>query len=104
MNITMLVGNLTRDPEKVEGQDLTKFTIAVNENFTKADGTRPVQYYNVAVWNKLSQNCLTYLKKGSKVAICGKFQTRSYEKDGEKKYVTEIVANEIEFISTPQGN
>lgn len=106
MNISFLTGNLTKEPQKVEldGKSLCKLTIAVNENFTKEDGTRPVQYFIVTAWNKVAENCLKYLKKGSKVSIVGKIQNRSWEdKDGTKRYAIEIVATEIEFLSTPKS-
>ena len=106
MNISFLIGNLTKEPQKVEkeGKTLCKLTIAVNENFTKADGTRPVQYFMVTVWDKLAENCLKYLKKGSKVSIVGKIQNRTWEDaDGIKKYAIEIVANEVEFLSSPKS-
>ena len=106
MNVSFLLGTLTKEPQKVEldGKSLCKLNIAVNENFTK-DGERPSQFFNVAVWNKMADICLKYLKKGSKVAVIGKIQNRSWEdKDGVKHYAQEIVASEIEFLSTPKAN
>lgn len=105
MNVTMLIGVLVKDPQKVEldGKSLCKLNIAVSENFTK-DGERPSQFFNVAVWNKMADICLKYLKKGSKIAVIGKIQNRSWEdKDGVKHYANEIVASEIEFLSTPKN-
>lgn len=97
-------GNLTKDPEKLNiEKDACKFTIAVNETYTREDGTRPVQYFNVVAWGKLAENCLKYLKKGSKISLYGNPQNRSYEKDGETKYIFEIVATDIEFIGTPKA-
>ena len=104
MNISFLVGNLIKDPQKVEGvqKTLCKISLAVNENYTK-DGERPVQYFSVSVWGKLAENCLKYLKKGSKITVIGKLQNRSWEDEkGIKRYAQEIVANEIEFVSTPK--
>ena len=92
------IGNLTKDPEKIQGQELVRFSIAVQENYRDANGNRAVQYFNVMCWNKLGENCLQYLKKGSKVYIDGKLQNRSYEKDGIIRHVTEIIANEVEFL------
>lgn len=100
MNITFIIGNLVKDPEKINGVDLARFTIAVQDNYTKADGTRPVDYFSVVAWNKLGENCLKFLKKGSKVGISGKLQNRQYEtQSGEKRSIIEIVANEVEFLS-----
>ena len=103
MNITMLVGNLTKDPEMIQGTDksLCKLNIAVRENYTKEDGTRPSQFFNVAVWGKIAESCSKFLKKGSKIAVVGKMQNRTWEdKDSNKKYAMEVVASEIEFLST----
>lgn len=105
MNLCYLIGNLTKEPEQIEGtqKSLCKLNIAVNSNYTTADGQRPVQYFNVAVWGVLADNCIKYLKKGSKIAVCGKLQTRTWEdNDGNKRYAQEIVANEIEFLTTPR--
>lgn len=105
MNLSFIIGNLTKDPQKIETANVCKLNVAVNENFTKEDGTRPVQYFNVAVWNKLADICMKYLKKGSKVGVLGKIQNRSWEDDkGVKHYTQEIVASEIEFLSTPKAN
>lgn len=106
MNLSMLVGGLTKDPEEIKVKDnkLAKLNIAVNENFTKEDGTRPVQYFNVAVWGKQAENCLKYLKKGSRIGVVGKMQNRTWEdENGVKKYAVELVASEIEFITTPNS-
>lgn len=99
MNKTIIVGRLYKGPEKVEGQELARMVVSVKENYTKADGSRPYTFFNVVVWNKLAENCIKYLKKGNMVAICGHTQNRSYETPtGEKRYVSEIVAEDIEFL------
>lgn len=103
MNVCYLCGNLTKDPEMVKGTEksLCKLNIAVRENYTKEDGTRPSQFFNVAVWGKVGESCNKFLKKGSKIAVVGKMQNRTWEdKDGNKKYAMEVVASEIEFLST----
>ena len=101
MNKTFIVGRLYKDPEKVEGQDMAKMVVSVKENYTKADGTRPYTFFNVIVWNKMAENCIKYLKKGSMVGICGRTQNRSYDApDGTKRYISEIVAEDIEFLTT----
>lgn len=104
MNICYLVGNLTKEPEMVQtDKALCKLSIAVRESYTKGDGTRPSQFFNVAVWGKIGESCGKFLKKGSKVAIVGKMQNRSWEdKDGTKRYAMEVVATEVEFLSTPR--
>ncbi len=103
MNKVILIGNLTRDPELSEtpnGTAVCRFTIAVNREFANADGTREVDFFNITVWQSRAENCGKFLKKGSKVAIVGNLQNRSYEdKDGIKRYVTDIIANQVEFLS-----
>ncbi len=104
MNKVYLIGNLTRDPEVSEtgsGLILCRFSIAVNRNYSSSDGERQTDFFNITVWRALAENCGKYLKKGSKVAVVGSLQNRSYEdKDGIKRNVTDIVANEVEFLSS----
>ncbi len=107
MNKVILVGNLTRDPELTEtsgGVAVCRFAIAVSRDYANADGTRETDFFNITVWRGRAENCGKYLKKGNKVAIVGSLQNRSYEdKDGIKRNVTDVVANEVEFL-TPKGN
>lgn len=106
MNKVILVGNLTRDPELSEtstGVAVCRFSIAVSRDFANADGNRETDFFNITVWRGRAENCGKYLKKGNKVAVVGSLQNRSYEdKDGVKRYVTDIVASEVEFL-TPKG-
>ena len=102
MNKWIGIGNLTRDPELSEtpnGTAVCKFTVAVNRNFTNANGERECDFINVVAWRSLAENCGRFLSKGKKVSVVGSSQTRSYESNGEKKYVTEIMADEVEFLS-----
>lgn len=103
MNKVYLIGNLTRDTELSEtstGVPFCRFSIAVNRAFAGADGNREADFFNITVWRNQAENCGKYLKKGSKIAIVGSLQNRTYEdKDGNKRTVTEIVANEVEFLS-----
>lgn len=104
MNKVILIGNLTRDPETNttnSGIKVCKFTIAVNRNYSSVDGTRQTDFLPVICWRNQAENCGKFLRKGSKVGICGSIQTRSYDgPDGSKRYVTEIVADEVQFLST----
>ncbi len=104
MNKVYLIGNLTRDPELSEttsGVAFCRFAIAVNRTFVNADGNREADFFNITVWRGQAENCGKFLKKGSKVAIVGSLQNRTYEdKEGVKRTVTDIVANEVEFLST----
>lgn len=101
------VGNLSKDPETGEtpsGVSVCKFSIAVNRDYTNEDGSRDVDFFNVVTWRNLADNCAKYLKKGSKVAIVGKLQNRQYEaKDGSKRNVTEIIAEQVEFLTPKQS-
>lgn len=104
MNKCILIGNLARDPElstTTNGVPVCRFSIAVSRRFSNADGEREVDFLNIVVWRNIGENCHKFLKKGSKVGIVGNIQTRSYDAtDGSKRYVTEIVAEEVEFLST----
>lgn len=107
MNKVFLIGNLTRDPESSEtsgGISFCRFSIAVNRPYSSADGNRETDYFNITVWRGQADNCQKYLRKGNKVAIVGSLQNRSYEdKDGVKRNVTDVVANEVEFL-TPRAS
>ncbi len=106
MNKVILVGNLTRDPELSEtpsGIAVCRFSIAVSRDYANSDGSRDTDFFNITVWRGRAENCGKYLKKGNKVAVVGSLQNRSYEdKDGIKRNVTDVVANEVEFL-TPRS-
>jgi single-strand DNA-binding protein len=108
MNKVILIGNLTRDPELAStpsGTSVCHFSIAVSRDYANADGNRETDFFNVNVWRERGENCHKYLKKGNKVAVVGSLQNRSYEdKDGVKRTITEIVANEVEFLTPKQAN
>lgn len=103
MNKVFLIGNLTKDPEAsttTSGIKVCKFTVAVNRNYSSVDGNRQTDFLPVICWRNQAENCGKFLKKGSKVGICGSIQTRTYDaSDGTKRYVTEIVADEVQFLS-----
>ena len=104
MNKVVLIGNLAKDPELTttnNGVSLCKFTIAVPRRFAGQDGEREADFLPIIVWRGQADNCYKYLKKGSKACVVGSLQTRSYDaQDGTKRYVTEVVAEEVEFLST----
>ena len=100
MNKVFLIGNLTRDPEMRSTQSCN-FTIAVNRRFKSANGKQETDYLNVIAWRQLAELCGKYLAKGRKVAVTGSIQTRTYEaKDGSKRTAWDIVADEVEFLTT----
>lgn len=103
MNRATIIGNLTKDPElrtTSSGVSVCTFTVAVNRNFGER---KEVDYLPVVTWRGLAENCAKFLGKGRKVGVSGRIQTRSYEgNNGERRYVTEIVADDVEFLS-PKG-
>jgi single-strand DNA-binding protein len=104
VNKIILVGNLTRDPELStvpSGVSVCKFSIAVNRRQSK-DGTRETDFFNIVVWRTIGENCAKYLKKGNRVGVVGEMHFRNYEQDGVKKTYSEVVADEVEFL-TPKG-
>lgn len=107
MNKVYLIGNLTRDPElrsTTSGIDVCNFNIAVNRRFKDADGKQQTDYFNIVAWKQLAGLCNRWLAKGRKVAVFGSIQTRTYEdRDGKKRTAFDIVADEVEFLSSGQG-
>lgn len=103
MNKVILIGNLTKDPELSttnSGINYCRFTLAVPKRFV-SNGDRDAEFINIIVWRVQADNCHKYLKKGSKACVVGNLQTRSYDaQDGTKRYVTEVVAEEVEFLSS----
>ncbi len=104
MNKVFLIGRLTRDPElRYTGSNVAvaSFTLAVNRNYTSQSGEREADFINIVVWRKQAENVKNYLSQGSQVAIDGRIQTRTYDdQEGKKRYVTEIVADNVEFLGT----
>lgn len=106
MNKVFLIGNLVKDPELTTTGNqikLCRFTVAVSRNYAK-DGKRETDFLPVVVWRQQAENCSKFLKKGSRVAISGSIQTRQYDGEGGRKYVTEIAADEIQFLSTKNSS
>ena len=103
MNKCIFIGNLTRDPEHQttgSGVSFCRFSIAVNRSYTNSSGEREADFINIVTWRGLADNCAKYLSKGRKVCVVGSLQTRSYDdKDANKRYATEIVAEDVEFIN-----
>lgn len=104
MNKVFLIGRLTRDPElRYTGSNtaVATFSIAVNRTFQNQQGEREADFINIVVWRKQAENVKNYLSQGSQVAIDGRIQTRSYDdNNGQKRYVTEVVADNVEFLGS----
>jgi len=107
MNKVFLIGRLTRDPElRYTSSNIPSatFSLAVDRNFTNQNGEREADFINIVVWRKQAENVKNYLTKGSQVAIDGRIQTRTYDaQDGSKRYVTEVVADNVQFLSRSNG-
>src|SRR5690625_1719865 len=101
MNITVLVGRLTRDSElryTQNGTAVDNFNLAVDRPFSKEKET---DFINCVAWRKQAENLANYMKKGSRIGVDGRIQTRNYEdKDGKRIYVTEVVADNIQFLDS----
>ena len=120
MNKVLLVGRLTRDPElrtTPGGMAVTRFTIAVSQNFTNKNGERGADFINCSAWGRQADNISKYCRKGTLVSAEGRIRTSSYDaQDGTKRYTTEVVCDTVNFLSTksstdnvqsgfaPQGN
>ena len=99
----MLIGRLTKDPElryTQSGIAVASFTLAVDRPFKNQQGDREADFIPIVVWRKQAENCANYLTKGSQAGVEGRIQVRSYEaQDGTKRWVTEIVADYVHFLS-----
>lgn len=100
MNSIILIGRLTKDPElryTQAGKAVCSFTLAVDRPYSGEK--KEADFINIVVWNKVGENCAQYLSKGRKAAVQGRLQIRNHEDDnGKKKYITEVVANSVEFL------
>lgn len=107
MNKVLLVGRLTRDPElrtTPGGMAVTRFTIAVSQNFTNKNGERGADFINCSAWGRQADNISKYCRKGTLVSAEGRIRTGSYDaQDGTKRYTTEVVCDTVNFLSTKSG-
>jgi len=101
MNQAHLIGRLTRDPEfrqTPNGISVCTFSIAITRRFNRDEA----DFLNIVTWRGLADNCGKYLTKGQQVGVSGRIQSRSYDgNDGKRRYVTEIIADEVQFLSSP---
>ena len=106
-NRSILVGRLTNDPDlrfTPNGVAVANFTLAVERDRTNEDGTRSADFVPIVAWQKNAENVATYMTKGSPVLVEGRIQVRTYEKDGEKRWATEVVADRVKFLPDPRKN
>ena len=105
MNKVILMGRLTRDPEvrytQTNNTLVASFSLAVNRRFVRAGEERQADFINVVAWSKLGEFCSKYFKKGQQVGVIGRIQTRTWDdENGNKRYVTEVVAEEAYFADS----
>ena len=106
VNKVILIGNIGADPElkyTPNGTAVSNFNVATNENWTDKSGERQerTEWHRIVVWGRLAEICNQYLRKGSKVYIEGRLQTSSWEgQDGQKRYTTEVVARDMQMLSS----
>lgn len=108
MNKVILVGNLTKDPELTttqSGINVARFTIAVQRKFKNANDEYESDFINCVAWRSSAEFIHKYFNKGNKIGVVGSIQTRSYDaEDGTKRYVTEVVVEECEFVQSKKGD
>lgn len=109
VNKVTLIGNLGKDPEvryTAGGTAVATFSVATNESWKDAEGATQerTEWHNIVAWRKLAEICGEYLKKGSKIYLEGRIQYRTYDdKNGVKRYVTEIVMNDMVMLDSRGG-
>lgn len=106
MNKVQLVGRLTKDPEIKLTSNQTSycnFTVAVDRRFKDKDGQRQSDFINCVAWKQTADFIKKYFSKGSRIGICGSIQTRNYEKDGQKVFITEVLVDEVEFVESTKA-
>jgi len=108
MNKVVLIGRLTADPQlkftQGTGTAVATFTLAVNRRFKK-EGQPDADFIPIVVWGKIAESTANYMRKGSQISVAGRIETRSYEaKDGGRRYVTEVVADEVSFLEWGKKN
>ena len=108
MNKVELTGNLTKDVDyqkTASGISVSRFTLAVNRKYKKEDGTTETDFINCVAWRNTADFITKYAHKGNKVGVTGSIQTRTYDaQDGTKRYVTEVVADEVELYTPKSEN
>lgn len=110
VNKAIIIGNLGKDPEvrfTSSGKAVANFTVATSERWTDQQGQRQekTEWHNIVVWGKQAETCGQYLSKGRQVFVEGRISNRSYDdKDGNKRYITEIVARDVRFLGGGSGS
>lgn len=108
INNVVLVGRLTKDPDlryTSSGSAVATFTLAVNRNFTNANGNREADFINCVIWRKPAETMANYAKKGTLLGVTGRIQTRNYEnQQGQRIYVTEVVCENFQLLESRKSD
>ena len=109
MNLVMLIGRLTRDPDlkylQGSGTPVANFSVAVDREVTGKDGKKEVDFIDIQVWGKSAENCTNYISKGSKVAIQGSLRIDTYQNQaGENRKITRVNAVRVQFLDNKKNN
>ncbi|MFA5881461.1 MAG: single-stranded DNA-binding protein [Eubacteriales bacterium] len=108
LNRIVLIGRLTKDPElryTPNGKAVAGFTLAVDRPFKNQQGERETDFINIVVWGSQAENCANYLSKGKLAAVDGRLQIRTFDgQDGQRRWVTEVVADNVRFLSPKGGS
>lgn len=107
INNTVLVGRMVRDAElryTPQNQAVATFTLAVNRNFKSQNGEREADFINCVIWRQSAENLANWVKKGDLIGITGSIQTRSYEKQGQRVYVTEVITDNFQLLEFNKQN
>jgi single-strand DNA-binding protein len=107
LNRIVLIGRLTKDPElryTPNGKAVAGFTLAVDRPFKNSQGEREADFISIVVWGTQAEHCANYLSKGKLAAVDGRLQIRNYDdKDGQRRWVTEVIADNVRFLSPKEG-
>lgn len=107
LNQVVMVGRLVRDPELREtenGKKVTYITLAVPRSYKNPNGEYDTDYVDCTLWTGIAENTTEYCKKGDLIGVKGRIQTGSYEKDGEKKYTTDVIVEKVTFLTSKKAD
>ena len=107
LNQIVLVGRLVKTPELMQtesGKKVSRITLAVPRSYKNSEGEYESDFINCTLWTGIAENTAEYCKKGDLLGVKGRIQTRVYEKDEEKKYISEVVAEKLTFLTSKSKN
>lgn len=107
LNQLVVIGRLVKEPELKKtdtGKKVTNITLAVPRSYKNMNGEYDADFIDCILWNNVAESTTEYCHKGDLLGVRGRIQTRSYEKDDEKKYVTEVIAEKVTFLSSKKAD